>query len=139
MKKTNIFITGLIFISMMFFTVSCGGGDNSGSSSDNSISVVMSIDFPDDSGVADIEDVTVSAEDDSSVLDILNQYADANDIEIVTDDSGGNPYVTSINGVSETDSAGWIYELNDEMVMEAADQSIVSDGDEIDWSFESWN
>ena len=98
----------------------------------------MNIDFPDESGVADIEDVAVSTEDGSSVLDILNKYADENSIEIVTDDTGENPYVTSINGVSETDSAGWTYELNDEMVMDAADQCIVSDGDEIDWSFESW-
>ena len=138
MKKTNIFIVSLIFISMMIFTVSCGNSGDSGSSSGNSISIVMNIDFPDESGVADIEDVTVSTEDGSSVLDILNKYADENSIEIVTDGTGENPYVTSINGVSETDSAGWTYELNDEMVMDAADQCIVSDGDEIDWSFESW-
>lgn len=123
---------------MMLSAVSCGEKSGSENSSDNGISVVMSIDFPDDSGIADIENATVSTENGSSVLDILNRYADDNNIEITTDDSAGNPYVTSIDGVSETGSSGWTYELNDEMVMESADQCIVNDGDEIDWSFESW-
>ena len=127
---------------MILFSVSCGSQsstDNSNESSANDISIMMSIDFPGDSEKADIENVSVSAEEGSSVLDILIKYADENNIKVITDDTNGNPYVTSIDGISETDNSGWTYELNDEMVMEAADQCIVNDGDEIDWSFESWS
>ena len=31
------------------------------------------------------------------------------------------------------------YEVTDETIMETADKHIVKDGDDIEWSFESWN
>ena len=98
----------------------------------------MDIDFPDSSGVRDIDDARVTVENGSSVLDVLNTYAAANNIDVTMDESSASPYVTAINGVSQTDTAGWVYELNDQMVMESAADCIVSDGDKIDWDFDDW-
>lgn len=138
MKKfSNIAVIAALMI-MMLFTVSCGSGQDNDKASENEVSVILSIDYPDSSGSEDVEDLSVTAAEGSSVLDVLMDYAEENDIEILTDDSMGDPYVTSINGVSESETAGWVYEVNDEMVMEAAGQHTVNAGDEIDWSFESW-
>ncbi|MDO4546131.1 MAG: DUF4430 domain-containing protein [Bacillota bacterium] len=137
MKKLLIMILTLIMAVAM---VSCGGGSSDSGSADDAatISVTIDIDFPDESGVADVDDLSIDVADGSSVLDVLNAYADANEGEIIMDESSSTPYVTSINGVAQTDTAGWVYEVNDEMVMESAGDYTVAAGDKIDWSFESW-
>ena len=139
MKKYAIL---LIVVIMALALASCGSGDTTGQQqqtdapSEEAITVTIDISYPDESGLADVEDATVDSE--SSVLSALITYGNANDIEVLTDEASENPYVTSINGVAETDTAGWVYEVNDEMVMESADACILTDGDSISWDFESW-
>lgn len=141
MKKVLVFLMSMI---MVFVLAACGGGSDSGSAEGAAeeaaanITVVMEIDYPDESGVADVEDASVEIPEGASVLDALNAYADANSCEIVMADSSDSPYVTSIGGVEATDTAGWVYELNDEMLMESADACVLAAGDEISWSFETW-
>ena len=141
MKKLSIFLTTLI---MVFALTGCGSNDDTAkdgqtnTASGETITVTMDISYPDESGLADVEDAPVTVDSESSVLNALITYADANDIEVVMDESSANPYVTSINGVAATDVAGWVYEVNDQMVMESADACILSDGDNVSWDFESW-
>ena len=141
MKKYAIL---LIVVIMALAPASCGSGDTTGQQqqtdapSEEAITVTIDISYPDESGLADVEDATVTVDSESSVLNALITYGNANDIEVLTDESSENPYVTSINGVAETDTAGWVYEVNDEMVMESADACILTDGDSISWDFESW-
>ena len=114
MKKYAIL---LIVVIMALALASCGSGDTTGQQqqtdapSEEAITVTIDISYPDESGLADVEDATVTVDSESSVL---------------------------INGVAETDTAGWVYEVNDEMVMESADACILTDGDSISWDFESW-
>ena len=147
MKKISIAAATLVMVFIMSAMVACGGGsgDNNGgntaagSSGDKgTVTVTMDIDFPDSSGVRDIDDARVTVENGSSVLDVLNTYAAANNIDVTMDESSASPYVTAINGVSQTDTAGWIYEVNDNMIMESAADFIVSNGDKIDWDFDEW-
>ena len=147
MKKISIAAATLVMVFIMSAMVACGGGsgDNNGgntaaggSGDKGTVTVTMDIDFPDSSGVRDIDDARVTVENGSSVLDVLNTYAAANNIDVTMDESSASPYVTAINGVSQTDTAGWVYELNDQMVMESAADCIVSDGDKIDWDFDDW-
>ena len=141
MKKYAIL---LIVVIMALALAGCGSGDTTGQQqqtdapSEEAITVTIDISYPDESGLADVEDATVTVDSESSVLNALITYGNANDIEVLTDEASENPYVTSINGVAETDTAGWVYEVNDEMVMESADAYILTDGDSISWDFESW-
>ena len=147
MKKISLSLTNLVMVFIMSAMVACGGGsgDNnggnaaaSGSGDNGTVTVTMDVDFPDSSGVRDIDDARVTVENGSSVLDVLNTYAADNNIEVTVDESSASPYITAINGVSQTDTAGWIYEVNDNMIMESAADFIVSNGDKIDWDFDEW-
>lgn len=132
-----LFITLVLTLAL----ASCGGGNSGGDTAqgtDEVISVTLEIEYPDESGVADVEDARVEIPKDGTVLDTLNAYADAAGCEVVTDQSGDSPYVTSIGGVAATDTAGWIYEVNDKQVMKAADDCTLKAGDEVSWSFEEW-
>lgn len=142
MKRISLLLAGIL----MMFTITACGNNNAASDqqSDTSadtatVTVTIDIDFPDDSNVADVDDATITVNDGSSVLAVLEAYADENSGEVLLDESSESPYVTSINGVAATDTAGWIYEVNDETIMESADKYIVKNGDDISWDFDSWS
>ena len=135
MKKITVVLMALI---MALAMTACGGGENGNTGGDAAMTVKIEIDYPDESGIADVEDATVEVPEGASVLDALNAYAEANDCDVVMDENSDTPYVISIGGREAADSAGWIYELNDEMVMESADVCVLKAGDKISWSYETW-
>lgn len=151
MKKLLAIMLGMI---MIFALAGCGennnaggAGSKAGDTSDGNggqtsdapqMTVVIDIDYPDASGVKDVDDVRLQVAEGSSVLAVLNEYAAANSCEVVMSDSSATAYVTSIGGVAATDAAGWVYEVNDQTVMEAADECILKNGDEVSWDFETW-
>ena len=141
MRKAIVIL--LSFVMILAFA-GCGSDSQSEdeqtqqAAAETTIQITMDISFPDDSGMEDIEDASVTVESGSSVLNALNVYADEADLEIEMDNASENPYVTGIGGILESDTAGWIYEVNDEMVMESADACILNDGDNVSWNYESW-
>ena len=140
MKKISLLLASILIV----FTITACGSDNAASdpsaaSEDKTtVTVTIDIDFPDDSNAADVDSAKLTVNDGSSVLGALEAYADSNGGEILLDKSSGSPYVTSINGVAATETAGWVYEVNDKGVMKSADEYIIKDGDTISWDFESW-
>lgn len=141
MKKFSILLISLMLVLAL---MSCGENgsiedkEKDGPASNEDIAITINISYPDESNLDDVEDAAMIVEDKSSVLEALTTYADENGIEVEMDESSENPYVTSINGVAESDTAGWIYEVNNETVMESADMYILENGDVISWFFESW-
>jgi len=134
MKKVLVILMTLV---MVFAMTACGGGSNGGDSG-TTITVEIEIDYPDESGIADVEDMKVEISEGGSVLDALNAYAEANGCDVVMDENATPPYVIGIGGLEATATAGWVYEVNDEMVMESADACVLNAGDEVSWSFETW-
>ena len=141
MKKLSAIMLGM---AMVFALAGCGGNNNAGSdggqqtSDEPQMTVYIEIDYPDASGIADVDDVKMQVVKGSSALTVLNEYAAANNCEVVMSDDSATAYVTSIGGLEATDAAGWVYEVNDQMVMEAADVCILEDGDEVSWEFSAW-
>ncbi len=137
MKKAAAVFLALIMTLVM---TACGGNSGGGSASaaGADMTVSMSIDFPDGSETVDVEAAELSLPGGSSVQDALDAYAGENDVEVVMDETSDSPYVTSIGGVEADDDAGWVYEVNGEMVMEAASDAVLNDGDEVTWEFQSW-
>ena len=121
---------------MAFSMAACGSG--APESDVPVINVGIEIDYPDDAGVEDVE-AEVQVAEGTNAMDMLHQYADENDIEVVLDESSQTIYVTSIGGVEQTADAGWIYEANDEMVMDAADEYVLEEGTVITWEYMSWS
>lgn len=134
MKKVLVILMTLV---MVFAMTACGGGTSAGGAG-ATITVEIEIDYPDGSGIVDVEDMRVEIAEGGSVLDALNAYSEASGCEILMDENATPPYVIGIGGVEATDSAGWVYEVNDQMVMESADACVLNAGDEICWEFESW-
>ena len=141
MKRILVVLMALVMVLAM---TACGGSGGDAGSADNAaepaaaMTVKLDIDYPDESGVSDVDETAVEIPEGGTVLDALNAYAEANNCEVLMDESSDSPYVTSIGGVAATDVAGWVYEVNDEMVMESADACVLNAGDEVSWSFESW-
>lgn len=142
-KKYIMIVLALILaLSMCACTV-----DPSDDGSDmKTITVEMNIDYPDaddddaDAEAAqvypeDIEDYRMQVESGATVMQILEAFASQNGLEVVVDDTSSTVYVTSIGGVAAGDSTGWIYEINDESVMEEAAKCVPVNGDEITWEF----
>lgn len=135
MKKVLVILMTLV---MVFAMTACGDGAEAPSDSGATITVEFEIDYPDGSGVADVEDITLEIPEGSSVLDALYAYGEAYDCEVLLDDTSSMTYVCSIGGVSEESNAGWTYEVNDEQSMETADDHILEAGDEVYWAFQVW-
>lgn len=127
-----------VFALVLVFATACGNNEAEDATSETMISVFIDIDFPDDSNVADVEEAALDVPENSTVLDVLNIYADKNNMEVAMDESSKSAYVVSIGGIAATKTAGWIYEVNDEAVMEPADAYKIKENDEISWDFETW-
>lgn len=100
-----------------------------------SMTIRFSIDYPNGQ---DVEDIKITVPEKSSILDVLKTYAKENNVKLSIDEISDPPYVVAINGVKETDAAGWIYELNDKKSMKPAGSCILSDGDSVEWEFQNW-
>ena len=142
MKKLLVLMTALIMVLAM---TACSSIEPSDDGSDaKMINTSIVIDYPDvddeDLEKAEKQDIEAAmiVEEGTSALDQLYSYADDNNLEVVLDESSASVYVTSIDGVEQTDDAGWVYMVNDEMTMDAADQLILEEGMKITWEFMSW-
>ena len=134
MKKILVLMMALV---MVLGLTACGSSSTPAGDVAE-ITVTMEIDFPDGSNVADVEDAQVTVPEGSSVYDVLKAYADANNVEVVLEESSTSDYVSSIGGVAQTENSGWVYEVNDEMVMESATTCVANNGDVVDWEVQSW-
>ncbi len=136
MKKVLVI---LMTLTMAFAMTACGGGADAPAGDTAMIDVCIEIDYPDVEGQPDVEDYRFQIPEGSTALDMLHAYGEEANIEIIMSDTSDTAYVTSIGGVAETEGAGWIYEVDDEMTLDAADEYIVKQGDEITWEFMSWD
>lgn len=143
MKRFLLIMTALIMVLAM---TACSSIEPSDDGSDaKMINVAIEIDYPDvddeDLEKAEKKDIEAKmmVEEGTSAIDMLYSYADANGIDVVLDESSPTIYVISIDGVEQTADAGWVYEVNDEMTMDAADELIVEEGMKITWEYTSWD
>lgn len=135
MKKLLVLMMALVMVLSM---TACGGNGADPGDTAAEMTVTVEIDFPDGSAMADVEEANVTLPEGSTIYDALKLYADANNMEVILDQSGSTDYITSIGGVAQTDNSGWVYEVNDEMVMEPATTCVVNNGDVIDWEVQTW-
>lgn len=135
MKKLAALLMAIV---MVLSVTACGGG-NASDDEGAMITAYIEIDYPDGCGVSDVEEFPVEIPDGTNAMEMLQLYADANNVKVTLADTSPTIYVTSIGGVAENADAGWVYEVNDEMTMDAADQHIVKEGQMITWEYMTWS
>ena len=141
MKKLFLIIAVLV---MALGITACTVDPSDDGNDTKMITVYMSIDFPDADDdeasadavyPADIEDYKMKVEEGATLMQILESFASQNDLEVLVDTASPTVYVTSIGGVEQTATAGWIYEINDEIIWEEAGKFTPEHRDEITWEF----
>ena len=135
MKKVLVLMIAVILTLAM---TACSNIEPSDDGSDaKMINVAIEIDFPDDAEKDDIQAAMI-VEEGTNAMDQLYSYADDNNLEVVLDESSPTIYVTAIDGVEQTDDAGWVYKIDGEMTMDAADELKLPEGMKITWAYMSW-
>lgn len=143
-KKRNVLFSLLVLALFILVAAGCSNDSETKDTAvddpvDNEvigdIKATISIDFPDNSGQQNVKNITMGLTDDSSVLDLLFSYTNENDLDIEIEGGDENPYVVSIGGITQTDNKGWIFKVNDEMVMEPAGKAKLKTGDKVVWEF----
>ena len=134
MKKLVVVLMAMV---MTFSICACGAAGEGGEDA-AMINANICIDYPDDCGIDDVEAAMI-IEEGTSAMDMLYAYADQEGFELTLSENSQTVYFTAINGVEETADAGWVYEVDGEMTMDAADDCIVTEGMTITWEYMSWS
>lgn len=137
--KKNIKRITLIALTLLLTLTFAACLDPSADGSDiKTIHVSMDVIYPKDADIENVTDFEMQVEESATVLDVLKSFADQQDIEVIIDDSSSSVYVTSINGYAAEDTSGWIYEVNNETVMEEASHYVLANGDEVTWEYKEF-
>lgn len=81
--------------------------------------------------VAAVQAVTYDGQDGQNALDLLKQIA-----TVQTQDSSMGVFVTSINGIENTNTQYWMFYVNGELASVAADQYQTKSSDKIEWRYQ---
>ena len=131
----------LILILCLSF-VACGAPSDDGLGEiENPMTVYISFADADDddlevTGLKEIEKTEFYAEEGSSVFEATQVFCINNNLDYQLSSDG--TYLESMLGFTEGDFdkyAGWIYEVNGEMVMASASDCVLEEGDVITWEF----
>lgn len=117
---TKILVVSLILSLSMLFTA-CS----------DVMSVTLSITYPNTSAETNLVKQEIEVPKGSTVLDVIEDYAGQNGIEIVL--TGDPEYINAIGGAANTNTEGWIYKVNGKVLSTKSDQTEINDGDIIEW------
>lgn len=87
--------------------------------------------------VAGDEDKNVEAAEETVIIPVGSTAMDALSATmytIVSEEGQYGPFITSINGVDQTDSSAWTYTVNGEQPTVGAGEYVLNDGDVMEWT-----
>ena len=141
MKKR---ITAFILIAVMAVTccvlaTGCGRekAEEPARGDENTITILISIDYPKKSGKPTLKNIEFNVEKDSTVLQATELYANVSEIDCLVNTSTNE--ITSIDTVGNGDYGKhnvWMYRINDGSVKTDASATVVKDGDSLTWVYE---
>lgn len=117
-KHVNLIMAFLFSITIL---LGCGQTESPGETS-NADEQVVNVTISTDNGEEVISDATIEIEENEILMDVLEE-----NFEI--EDEGG--FITSIDGVEQTENKYWLYEVNDEKASVGANEYELSPGDEV--------
>lgn len=127
-KEKYLFAVAISVVFVVFLLVWTGAASNNPGTADQDQEVQVVISAHDE----EIVNETVSVAADTSLLDLMQQNYDT----VITDDG----FIESIEGIEQNPDEGlfWIFEVNEEMVNESAEDFIPQDDDLITWELMSF-
>lgn len=121
------------------------GTNGSGTAAEETISVSVLIDC---SAAVEAENATaIAVSDDGIIFDgtvqvpvgaTVDDALMATGVDVGTTSSSMGAYVSSIGGLAEKDAgetSGWTYYVNDESAAVASSESVLQDGDSVEWRY----
>lgn len=117
----------------LFALYGCGDKNNRDIADVDSISVSISVDYPVKAKKADLKTLPFRAEEDSSILQVVELFGNVNDISILVDTTYST--LEGIDGVINhvTLKAGtWQYKINGELKDKPISDVILKDGDHLE-------
>lgn len=127
-KEKYLFAVAIVVVFIVFILVWTGEAANNPGTTEQDQEVQMVIVAHDD----ELVNETVTVASDTTLLDLMQQNYD-----IVITDEG---FIESIEGVEQNPEEGlyWIFEANEEMVNDSAEDFIPQDNDLITWELMSF-
>ncbi|WP_240335272.1 DUF4430 domain-containing protein [Paraliobacillus sediminis] len=92
--------------------------DETTNANEQAVNIVIST----DNGEEVISDETIEIEENEILMDVLEENYEIEDVD---------GFITSIDGVEQTDDKFWLYEVNDEEALVGANEYELSSGDEV--------
>jgi len=130
-KRINKTIFVLLTVILAFSLLSCGNKTANTDNPTKTVTVQLSVTYPQESGKANLESYSMNVQQGATVLQVLEAYCGQNGIDVSVD--AKDSYVTGINQVQASSNTGWVYEINGEGIMKGADKQTVKNGDSIVW------
>ncbi|MCC5890470.1 MAG: DUF4430 domain-containing protein [Alkalibacterium sp.] len=127
-KEKYLFAVAIVVVFIVFLLVSTGLASNNPGTTDQDQEVQVVILAHDE----ELVNETVTVASDTNLLDLMQQNYDT----VITDDG----LIESIEGVDQNpeESLFWIFEVNEEMVNESAEDFIPQEDDIITWELISF-
>lgn len=127
-KEKYLFTVAISVVFVVFLLVWTGAASNNPGTADQEQDVQVVITAHDE----EIVNETVAVAADTSLLDLMQQNYDT----VISDDG----FIESIEGVEQNPDEGlfWIFEVNEEMVNDSAEDFIPQDDDLITWELMSF-
>ncbi len=79
------------------------------------------------------EPIAYDGQDNKNVLELLKANHQVQSV-----DSSYGTYVQAIDGINSTENSVWLYYINNEPGLEAADKAVTKTGDKVEWRYESF-
>lgn len=133
-RKSLVILTAMMLVASIFTMTGCQEKDNSGDVA-NPIDVVISVSYPEESGIDSIKDVDFTIEDGASAVDAIQLYCNVENISTTMDTTTGE--VTGIGGVSNGnyENRQWQCEVNGKSLDTLPSQTVLKNGDIIHWLY----
>lgn len=148
MEKVKVLAMMLAFVMSCLGFVACASGNEQdfamGDELDPEgiiIGVKITIDYPDEAPIEDVVEYEILVPEGATVFEMLEAYKEETNL-ILAYEKKSYTYVTNIGGISEKDygeTCGWVFEKNDEMVIEDAAVCTLAEGDSIVWKYIDWS
>jgi len=126
----------LLTICSLFLLFGCGDGKDTEVPAIKPIEITISIDFPAKADLPDLINAPFRAEEDSSVLQLVELFGTVNDIPILVDTTH-----STLEGIDQVinrvtyPTGHWIYKVNGEKVNKEINRKIIKDGDILEFIY----
>jgi len=136
----RLYVKGIICITLLwtvFFISGCGTQETEESPAIDPIEITVSINYPHNTKLVDVEKELFRIEEDSTVLQIIELYGNVHDLPILVETTNSTlEGISSIhNGVYAKDGQ-WRYKVNGDIKGKAVDKMIIDNGDHLEFFYD---